>query len=78
MIANIVLRNLSKQESNYGIGKTTFSNDVKLLEDVKSENFGLDGNAFKELYNLIKFRQVRIYCKTILLYIQQVWMAILV
>ena len=63
MIANIVLRDLSKQESNYGIGIMPLSRDVKQLEEVKSENFGLDGDGFKELYNLIKFRQIRIYCK---------------
>ena len=41
----------------------SLSRDVKQLEDVKSENFGLDCDGFKKLYNLIKFRQIRIYCK---------------
>ena len=63
MITNVELNDLSKQESMYGFDKMPLSGDVQTLGDVETGNFGLNGVGIADLHSIIKFDQVRIYCK---------------
>ena len=63
MITNVELNDLSKQESMYDFDKMPLSDDVQTLGDVETGNFGLNGDGIADLHSIIKFDQVRIYCK---------------
>ena len=63
MITNVELNDLSKQESMYGFDKMPLSDDVQRLSEVETGNFGLNGDGIAALHSIIKFDQVRIYCK---------------
>ena len=55
MIANVKLNDLSKQESTYGLDKMPLSNDVQILGEVETRNFGLNDDGIAALHRIIKF-----------------------